>query len=150
MSSQRPMTVTASMWLTVAVLVVSGISALLTLVFEDELLTAWRRGRPDTSSVEQPAFVPVALVMFLVVAMLAAVLLMFFREGHNWARRLIVALILLLVVATVAVLRTQPPTLFVVLCALAILLDAVAVGCLLHKDTRAWFADAATVPAPRP
>ena len=140
MSSQRPTTVTASIWLTVGVLALSGLSAVLTLVFEDELLAAWREGRNVSSSVEQPAFVPVALVMFVVVAMLAAVLLMFFREGHNWARLSIVALILLLVVATLAVVRTQPPTLFLVLCGLAVLLDLVAVGCLLHKDSRRWCA----------
>src|SRR3954462_10037839 len=96
MSPQRPAAVTASIWLTVGVLVLSGISAVLTLVFQDELLAAWRDGRTDSSSVKEPAFVPVALVMFVVLAMLMTVLLMFFREGHNWARRLIVALILLL------------------------------------------------------
>ena len=138
MSMQRPATVTASIWLTVGVLAVSGISALLTLVFEDELLAAWRDGRSDTSSVQQPAFVPVALVMFVVMAMLMTVLLMFFREGHNWSRVLIIALILLLGVATLAVLRTRPPALFMVLCSLSILLDLAAVWCLLHKDTRAW------------
>ena len=140
MSSQRPTTVTASIWLTVGVLALRGLSAVLTLVFEDELLAAWREGRNDSSSVEQPAFVPVALVMFVVVAMLAAVLLMFFREGHNWSRRILVALMLILVAGMLAVLRTGPPAFFVVLCSLGILAELVTVGFLMHKDTRAWFA----------
>lgn len=144
MSPQRPATVTASMWLTVGMLAVSGISALLTLVYKDELLSSWREGRDDSSSVQQPAFVAVALVMFVVVAMFVGVLLMFFRDGHNWARMLLGALVVLLVVALIGILRTQPPALFVALCVLTILLNLATLGCLLHKDTRAWFAAAAT------
>lgn len=142
MSPQRPTTVTASMWLIVGVLALSGLSALLTLPFQDELLAAWRAGRPDTSSVERPAFVPVALVMFVVVAMLTGVLLMFFREGHNWSRRILVALMLIMAAGNLAVLRTGPPSLFVVLCSLGIVAELVTVGFLLHKDTRTWFAAA--------
>ena len=140
MSPQRPTAVTTSMWLVVGVLVLTGVSALLTLPFQDELLAAWRAGRPDTSSVEKPAFVPVALVMYVVVALLIGTLLMFFREGHNWARRIILALMLLIVVGMIAVLRTGPPNLFVVLCGLGILIPLTTVGFLMHKDTRAWFA----------
>lgn len=147
MSQQRPAAVTASMWLVVGGLVLSGVSALLTLAFQDELLTAWRAGRSDTSSVEQPSFVPVALVMWVVVALLVTVLLMFFREGHNWSRLVLVGMVLLVAVGMVAVLRSEPPTLFVVLCALVIVVDLVTAGFLLHKDTRAWFAsDAAQAP----
>lgn len=149
MRPQRPATVTASIWLTVAVMAVSGISALLTVPYKDELISAWRAGRPDTSSVEQPAFIPVALVMFVVVAMLTAVLLMFFREGHNWARLLIISTILLLGIATLAVLRTELPTLFLVLCWGAVVLDVAAVGCLMHKDTRTWFRTGVAEPAAR-
>jgi drug/metabolite transporter (DMT)-like permease len=138
MSLQRPTTATASIWLAVGVLVLSGVSAVLTVVFRDEVLAAWRAGRDDSSSIEQPAFVPVALVMYVVVALLMWVLLMFFREGHNWARRSIVALFLLMGVGILAVLRTEPPTVFLVLCGLTLVVDLVAVGCLLHKDTRTW------------
>ena len=69
MSLQRPTTATASIWLAVGVLVLSGVSAVLTVVFRDEVLAAWRAGRDDSSSIEQPAFVPVALVMYVVVAL---------------------------------------------------------------------------------
>ncbi len=92
---------------------------------------------------------PVALVMFVVMALLTAVLLMFFREGHNWARLLIISVILMIALGTLAVLRTEPPTLFLVLCWGAIALDLAAVGCLLHKDTRAWFAADVAESAPR-
>lgn len=145
MSAQRPTTATASIWLTIAVLVLSGISAVLTVAFRDEVLAAWRAGRDDSSSIEQPAFVPVALVMYVVVALLMWVLLMFFREGHTWARRSIIALFVLMGVGIIAVLRTEPPTLFFVLCGLTLLVDLVAIGCLVHKDTRAWCREEITV-----
>jgi len=145
MSLQRPATATASIWLTVGVLALSGVSALLTVVFRDEVIAAWRAGREDSSSIEQPAFVPVALVMYVVVALLMWVLLMFFREGHNWARRAIIALCLLMCVGILAVLRTEPPTLFFLLCGLTLIVDLVAVGCLLHKDTRMWCREEITV-----
>lgn len=140
MSQQRPTSVTVSMWLIVGVMALCGVSALLTVPFQDELLAAWRAGRPETSAVEEPAFVPVALVMFVVVAMLTAVLLMFFREGHNWSRLILIALMLILVAGMLAVLRTGPPAFFVVLCSLGIVGELVSVGFLVHKDTRAWFA----------
>ncbi|GAA4366543.1 hypothetical protein [Nocardioides caricicola] len=145
MSAQRPTAATASIWLTIAVLVLSGISAVLTIAYRDEVLAAWRAGRDDSSSIEQPAFVPVALVMWAVVALLMWVLLMFFREGHNWARRSIVALFLLMAVGILAVLRTEPPTLFSVLCGLTLVATLAAVGCLVHKDTRTWCREEITV-----
>lgn len=138
MSPQRPTAATASIWLTIAALVLSGISAVLTIAYRDELLAAWRAGRDDSSSIEQPSFVPVTLVMYVVVALLMWVLLMFFREGHTWARRSIIALFVLIGVGIVAVLRTDPPTLFFVLCGLTLVVTVAAIGCLLHKDTRAW------------
>ena len=45
---------------------------------------------------------------------------------------------LLMGVGILAVLRTEPPTVFFVLCGLTLIVDLVAVGCLLHKDTRTW------------
>ena len=141
MRAQRPTAVTVSIWLIVVVLVFSGVSALLTLPFEDELMSAWREGRSDTSAVERPAFVPVALVMYAVVALLVWVLTMFLRERHNWARISIIVLMLMIAVGMVGVLRSGPPTLFVVLCVIGTLLPLASVVSLLHKDTRAWCAE---------
>jgi L-lactate permease len=77
----------------------------------------------------------------VVVALLAFVLLMFFREGHNWARILLTALVGVLVVGTLASLRTGPPAVFVVAALVSIIVDAAALVMLWHKDTRAYVDD---------
>jgi hypothetical protein len=140
-TSRRPASVTGAIWLLVAVVVMTGVTALLTLVFEDDLIDAWAAGRSDAGSVEPPAFVPVAITMFVVVASLAAVLIMFFIQGHNWARVLLTALVALMGVATVAGLRTGPAAFFYVLAAASLVVDVVAIAFLWHRDTRAWTGD---------
>jgi hypothetical protein len=138
MSRQRPGSVIGAIWLLIGVVVLSGVTALLTLVLKDELVDAWASDRTDLGSVEPPAFVPVALTMFVVVALLAVVLIVFFGQGHNWARVLLTGLVVLMGVATLASLRTSPPAMFVVLSLLSLVVDVAAVACLWHKDTRAY------------
>ena len=103
-----------------------------------ELVDAWAAGRSDSSSVEPPAFVPVAVTMFVVVASLAAVLVFFLREGHEWARIVLSAVVALVGVATLAILRTSPPALFLVLAAVSLVLDVAAVVALWRRETRAY------------
>jgi drug/metabolite transporter (DMT)-like permease len=141
MRPQRPGAVTGAIWLLVGVVAMTGVTALLTAVFHDELVDDWAEGRTDVGSVEPPAFVPVAITLFVVVALLAFVLLMFFREGHNWARLLLSALVAVLVVGTLASLRTGPPPVFVVAALLSIAVDVAAFVMLWHKDTRAFVDD---------
>ena len=92
MTPHRPAAVTGATWLSVAVVAMTGVTALLTLVFDDELVDAWAAGRTASSAVEPPAFVPVAVTMFVVVALLSVVLIAFLREGHEWARIVLSAL----------------------------------------------------------
>lgn len=146
MSPERPRAVTVAMWLLVAMVALSGATAFLTLVFEDELVDAWAEGRTDVGSVEPPAFVPVAITLFVVVALLVVVLLMFFRERHNWSRVLLSALVAMMVVATLAGLRTNPPPLFLALALVSLVVDLAAIGALWHKDTRAYVSDSWDVP----
>lgn len=141
MAPQRPGSVTGAIWILTGVLAVTGVTALLTLVLHDELVDAWAAGRSDAGSVEPPAFVPVALTMFVVVALLTTVLMVFFTQGHNWARVLLSAIVVLLALATVATLRTDPPVLFVVLSCVSLVGDLAAFLWLWRRDSRAWTGD---------
>ncbi len=138
MTPQRPGSVIAAIWVLGGLILTSGVTALLTLVFADDLDASWADGRSDTGSVHPPAFAPVAITMFVVVAMLAVVLIMFLGQGHNWARVLLSALVILMAIATLASLRANPPAVFLVLSALALSLDIVAAVLLWHPDSRAF------------
>lgn len=145
MSPQRPVAVIGAIWTLVSLVVLSGVTALLTLVFGDELDASWASGRTDLSTVEPPAFAPVAITMFVVVALLVLVLILFLGQGHNWARVLLSALVLMMAVATLASLRADPPVLFVVLSVITLSLDLAAALLLWHPDARAY-----TRPEPAP
>ena len=141
MSQQRPGSVMAAIWLLVGLVALSGVTAVLSVVFKDELIDAWATSESASSSVEPPSFVPVAFTLFIVLALLAGVLVMFFRDGLNWARLALTALVVLMAVATLAGLRVHPPALFLALSVAAIIVDVGVVAFLWHKDTRAFCAD---------
>ena len=142
MSPQRPASVTGAIWLLLGLVAWSGVTALLTAVFRDELVDAWAAGRADAGAVEPPAFVPVAVVLFVVFALLVLVLLVFLRDGHRWARGSLTAVEVLMAVATLAGLRTDPPALFLALSLVSLVLDVAAVIFLWHRDTTAYVSDA--------
>jgi uncharacterized membrane protein YfcA len=137
MGAQRPTAVLLATWATVASVVMTGLTAVLTIAFHDQLIDAWARGRTDISAVEPPAFTPVAVTMSVVLAVLVGVLLSFFRNGYDWARVVLSAVVLLIGVATCAVLRTDPPVLFLVVAVVSIAVDLTAAVALWHRDTRA-------------
>jgi hypothetical protein len=153
MSRQQPGSVTNAIRVLVGLVVLSGLTALLTVVFRDELVRTWAEGNKTeiaTSSLSPPAFVPVAIVLFVVFACLAGVLIMFFRDGHNWARISLSGLVLFTALASLAGLRTSPPPLFLVLSALTILLDLLLLVFLWHRDSStylrgAWLASHAEI-----
>ena len=100
-----------------------GVTALLTLVFKGELMDAWESGRPDAGSVKQPAIVPVAVVMLIVVALLAVVVLEFFRSRGTAGRgSRSPCTVVLMALGTCATLRIGPPALFVVLSVIGLVL----------------------------
>jgi hypothetical protein len=138
MTPERPAAVTGATWLAIAAVAMTGLTALMTVVFKDELVRAWAADRSDLGSVEPPAFVPVAVTMFVVVAALAVVLISFFREGHNWARIALSAVMVLVGIATFAILRTNPPALFLAVAVVSLVIDLAAVVALWHKDTRTF------------
>lgn len=142
MTPQRPGSVVAAIWVLVGLIVTSGVTALLTLVFADDLDASWAADRTDLGTVEPPAFAPVAITLFVVVAMLAVVLIVFLGQGHNWARVLLSALVVLMGIATLASLRAEPPTVFVVLSVISLVLDLAAAVLLWHRDTRVFTSEA--------
>jgi hypothetical protein len=152
MSRQRPRSVRGATWVLLGLVLLSGLTALLTVLMRDELVSSWSSGHPDVSGeVKPPAFVPVALVLFVVFALLAGVLAMFLRSGHHWARLSLTALVAFMAVASLAGLRSGPPTVFVVLTLASVVLDAALLFFLWHRDTGSFIRDAGHAPhAPHP
>jgi hypothetical protein len=136
MDRQLPRSVTNAIRAQAALVVASGVTTLLTILQRDELITSWSaRHSPGT---EAPAFVPVAIVAFVTYALLAALLLVFFREGHPSARLSLTGLAAFFLFTMVVVYRLHPPVEFLVLAALSAVLDLVVLYFLWHRDTNAF------------
>ena len=138
MSRHQPRSLTVAIRVVWGLVALSGLTALLTVVRRDELISRWAAGRQDVSSVQPPEFVPVAIVLFIVFAALAAVLVMFVRDGHSWARLSLTVLVVFMAVSTLAGLRTDPPMLFLALSLVALVLDVVLLVFLWHRDTSTY------------
>jgi len=138
--------------LLMAIVVLGAVATLLIVLLRDQLIRSWAEGRPDmrrvlrtggldavkNGEVHVPAFVPVALVLFVVVAGLILVLTAFLRGGYNWARIALTLTLFFLAVGTIAGLRTGAPATFMVLSVISFPLEAAAVFFLWHKDTSAY------------
>jgi hypothetical protein len=79
--------------------------------------------------------VPVAVVLWVTFALLAAVLVVFFRSGHPSARLSLTGLAAFFLFTMLVMYRQDPPGLFVVLAAVAAVLDVVLVYFLWHRET---------------
>ena len=138
MSRHQPRSLTNAIRAVCGLVAVSGLTALLTVVLRDELVRNWAAGRQDVGTVQPPEFVPVAIVLFVVFAALAGVLVMFVRDGHNWARVSLSVLVLFMSVSALAGLRTDPPVLFLVLAGISVVLDVALLFFLWHRDTSTY------------
>ena len=160
MSGQQPASLTWASRALAAVVALGLLTTLLMVVLRDQLIRSWAEGRRDlrrvlntqgldgikNGEVHVPAFVPVAVVMFVVVALLIWVLTAFLRSGYNWARMSLTVTLIFLAVGTIGGLRVGAPTVFMVLSVASFPLEAVAIYFLWHKDTSAylrgtWVAD---------
>ena len=141
MGRQWPGSVTSAIRAQLALVGVAGLATLLTIVERDELVRAWTARHP--TGIEPPDFVPVAIVLFITFGLLAAVLMVFFRAGHGSARVALTVLAGLFLLAMIAVLRLDPPVLFIVLAVLSGLLDLVLLFFLWRKDTSEFLRGAA-------
>lgn len=165
MSGQHPASLTWASRALAAVVALGFLTAVLIVVLRDELIRSWAEGRRDLrrvlhtqgldgikhGEVHVPAFVPVAVVLFVVVALLIWVLAAFLRGGYNWARISLSLTLFFLAVGTIGALRTGAPTVFMVLSVASFPLEAVAIYFLWHPDTSAyirgtWVAEPETDP----
>jgi hypothetical protein len=133
MGRQRPGSVTNAIRAQLALVGVGALTTLLTVVQRGELDRIWSTRHP--TGIDPPSFVPVAVVLFITFSLLAAVLLVFFRGGHVFARVALTVLAGFFLLAVIAVLRLDPPVIFVALAVISTLLDLVLVFFLWHKDT---------------
>jgi hypothetical protein len=152
MDRQLPASVVRSIWLLRAAVAWSGLTAVLTYFFRDDLIRTWARGNGAArailneggldalreSSINIPAFAPLAIVLFVVYAALAGVLVAFFRRGHGWARVAISVTVVFIAFATAVGLGRDLPALFVALSAVALVLYAALLFTLWRKDTTAF------------
>ncbi len=128
-----PSSVRAAVLLLWALVLLSGLTMVVSIVMRDELVATWREGK--STEVDPPAFVPVAITMFVVVALLAWVLAVLFRSGHGWTRWSIAALALLTGFSSAIGLLRDPPTIFVVLSVVTLVVDAALLAALFHPRT---------------
>ena len=131
-----PASVRAAIGLVWGVIVLSGVSALLTVVLRDQLVRSWSVGK--TTDLTPPAFVPVALTLFAVMAALGWVLVVFFRNGHGWARWSLAALVLFAGFTSAIGLNRNLPPAFVVLTAVFLVVNTALLVVLFHKDTNTF------------
>lgn len=136
--SERPASVTRAIRMLLGLVALAGVTALLSILLRDDLLRSWTVGQPVDSSIKPPSFVPVAIVLFVVFAGLSLVLVPFFSSGHNWARFSIAAMVVFVVVSTLAGMRTDPPTVFLIISVVSFLVDAALMFYLWHRDTNAY------------
>lgn len=120
----------------------TGLTALLTVVLRDELVRTWSEGK--SADLTPPAFVPVAITLFVVVAAFGWVLVVFFRHGHGWARWVLAALVVFAGFASVQGVFRQLPTAFVVLTVVTMLVSLTLLVFLFHKDTNAYLRQSAS------
>ena len=110
MGLQLPKSVTWAVRTQTALVAVSGLLTVLTAVQREELEAAFvARESPD---IDVPAFVPVAVVLWATFALLAAVLVVFFRAGHPSARLSLTGLAAFFLFAMVVMYQQDPPGLF--------------------------------------
>lgn len=133
--AQHPTSVSRAVQLLLGLVAAGFVVTVLVVIFRDDLDEAWSAGHPADSAIKPLEFVPVVIVLYVTLALLTLTLIPFFRNRHNWARHSLVATVLMIALSTLAVLRTDPPTLFVVVCIAALLLEALILFYLWHRDT---------------
>jgi hypothetical protein len=135
MGRQRPVSVSRALWAQGALVLVCAVAMVATFLLGDELVQTWTE-RAGVS--KPPSFGPVALVAFVVYALLAWVLSVLFRDGNNWARLSLAALGVFTLLLMVVVLSHEPPFVFQLLAALAMLVDLALLVLLFQRDTSAY------------
>jgi hypothetical protein len=161
MTQQQPASLTWALRMLSAVVALGAVVTVLMVLLRDQLVRSWAEGRPDLrrvlrtqgldavkdGEVHVPAFVPVALVLFVVVAGLVWVLAAFLRGGYPWARVALTVTLFFLAVGTIAGLRTGAPGTFMALSVVSFPIEAAAAYFLWHRDTSAFLRGSWRAPA---
>ena len=146
---ERPSSVSFAIRMHVLLIAIGAVASLLTVVMNDALIRSWAMGRDDMrrvletqgldaikeGPVRPPAFVAPSLTLWVVIALLIWMLLLFFANANGWARLTLTALLFFAAVATIAGIRTEPPAVFVVIMIGSMVIEVVAVAFLWHPDT---------------
>jgi hypothetical protein len=139
-------------WSLVAVI---ALLVVLLAIFSNEVVGAWASGHEGAREVfdqggrealeragyAPPSFLPVAVTMLVVAAMLVWVLTAMLRRGYRWGQLGLFALMLFAAYVSIALgFVLAPPPVFVVLAAVALLIEGVVIVFLWHPDTREFLA----------
>ena len=135
MGRQRPVSVTRALYAQAILVLVCAVAAVATFVLGDELVQTWTE---RAGVAKPPSFAPVAIVAFVVYALLAWVLSALFRDGNNWARLSLGALGAFTLLLMVVVFTHDPPFVFQLLAALALLIDLALLVFLFHPETNLY------------
>lgn len=151
MGRQLPGSLVMTVRLLLGVVLLSGLTAVLTWVQRDELILSWAAGNATaqellaeggfealTDNPIVPDFVPLAIVSFVVFVLLAAVLAAFLADGHGWARPVLTATVLFVAVVAVLSLGRHLPWVFDALSVLSLVLHVALLFFLWHRDTSAY------------
>lgn len=133
MGRQLPAAVTQAIRVQLFLVAVSALATVLTVVRSEELMATW--SLRESGDVTPLAIAPVAIALFGTFALLVLVLLAFFRAGHAAARLSLVGLAVFVLFTVYVLLREAPPTEFVVVGVVTVLLDLVLLWLLLHRET---------------
>jgi hypothetical protein len=140
---------TRTAWALVGLL---GLVAVLMAVFDDEVVGSWARHRDgareafdqggrlglERAGFAPPHFVPVAVTMLVVGALLVWVLSTFLRLGYRWGQLGLSALMVFGAYASIALgFVLGPPPVFVVVAVVTLLVEGMTLVCLWHPDTLA-------------
>lgn len=147
----RPASVTRAVRVLISLVLVTGVTTVLTWLQRDELVIAWAKGnrtasdalaRGGLAEVEStlpvPGFVAIAVTSFVVLSALVWVLGVFFYEGFDWARWTLAVTVLSLVFGAVLCIVAGVPLLFEVLAVVISAICLVLLFFLLHRDTHAY------------
>ena len=140
MGRQRPGSVTNAIRVQAALVGVSALGTGMVAVLRDDLVRAWAEDQGGLDAVRQsqlaaPAFVPVAVVSFIVYALLVWVIGSLFGKGHAWARYALGATAVSFVFVMLVIYRADPPTSLVALGVVGVALDVVLLWLLASRDT---------------
>jgi len=140
MGRQRPRSVTNAIRVQAVLVVVSALGTATVAMLRDDLVRAWAetQGGLDAvrqSQLEPPAFVPVAVVSFIVYALLVWVIASLFGKGHRWARYALGATAVAFVFVMLVIYRADPPGSLAALGAVGVVLNGVLLWLLASRDT---------------